>query len=245
RFRINEEVVLACKLLNGHLYKDKEIGREQMVSCMGTVESNWFDSVSTTKCRSDVIRSYIKTFRTHIPVLLETIVNLPDAEGNNALHYAVTYRNWKVVNVLLNTGCVDVNLVNKAGYSSVMLAAVTGCQKDQYRNVARRLFQMGDVNKRYDETGQTPLMLAVSRGRLDMVDLLLETDADVNAQDNEGSTAIMCASEHGHTNIARRLLAQPHCDSSIEDNEGSSAMSIAMERNFKDIAVLIYAHSNF
>ncbi|EDO36064.1 predicted protein [Nematostella vectensis] len=83
------------------------------VSCMGTVESNWFDSVSTTKCRSDVIRSYIKTFRTHIPVLLETIVNLSDAEGNNALHYAVTYRNWKVVNVLLNTGCVDVNLVNK------------------------------------------------------------------------------------------------------------------------------------
>ncbi|XP_032232032.2 KN motif and ankyrin repeat domain-containing protein 1 isoform X2 [Nematostella vectensis] len=211
RIRINEEVVLACKLLNGHLYKDKEIGREQMVSCMGTVESNWFDSVSTTKCRSDVIRSYIKTFRTHIPVLLETIVNLSDAEGNNALHYAVTYRNWKVVNVLLNTGCVDVNLVNKAGYSSVMLAAVTGCQKDQYRNVARRLFQMGDVNKRYGETGQTPLMLAVSRGRLDMVDLLLETDADVNAQ----------------------------------DNEGSSAMSIAMERNFKDIAVLIYAHSNF
>lgn len=30
-FRITDEVVVACKLLNGHLYKAKEIGREQMV----------------------------------------------------------------------------------------------------------------------------------------------------------------------------------------------------------------------
>lgn len=29
--RIKDEVVVACKLLNGHLYKRKEIGREQMV----------------------------------------------------------------------------------------------------------------------------------------------------------------------------------------------------------------------
>lgn len=29
--RIKDEVVVACKLLNGHLYKGKEIGREQMV----------------------------------------------------------------------------------------------------------------------------------------------------------------------------------------------------------------------
>ena len=31
-YRITDEVVVACKLLNGHLYKGKEIGREQMVS---------------------------------------------------------------------------------------------------------------------------------------------------------------------------------------------------------------------
>lgn len=30
--RIKDEVVVACKLLNGHLYKGKEIGREQMVN---------------------------------------------------------------------------------------------------------------------------------------------------------------------------------------------------------------------
>jgi len=30
-YRITDEVIVACKLLNGHLYKGKEIGREQMV----------------------------------------------------------------------------------------------------------------------------------------------------------------------------------------------------------------------
>ena len=34
----------------------------------------------------------------------------------------------------------------------------------------------------------------------------------------DGSTALMCACEHGHLNIAKRLLLEPHCDASIEDN---------------------------
>ena len=28
----------------------------------------------------------------------------------------------------------------------------------------------------------------------------------------------MCACEHGHLNIAKRLLLEPECDPSIEDN---------------------------
>ena len=34
------------------------------------------------------------------------------------------------------------------------------------------------------QTGQTPLMLAAGRGRLDMVHLLLEAGADINALDD-------------------------------------------------------------
>lgn len=61
-------------------------------------------------------------------------------------------------------------------------------------------------------------MLAVSHGRIDMVKGLLACGADVNIQDDEGSTALMCASEHGHVEIVKLLLAQPGCNGHLEDN---------------------------
>lgn len=61
-------------------------------------------------------------------------------------------------------------------------------------------------------------MLAVSHGRMDMVKVLLGSGSEVNIQDDEGSTALMCASEHGHTDIVCLLLAQPGCDATLSDN---------------------------
>lgn len=66
-------------------------------------------------------------------------------------------------------------------------------------------------------------MLAVSHGRIDMVKGLLACGADVNTQDDEGSTALMCASEHGHVEIVKLLLAQPGCNGHLEDNVSAGA----------------------
>lgn len=61
-------------------------------------------------------------------------------------------------------------------------------------------------------------MLAVSHGRLDVVRALLQCGADVNVQDHDGSTALMCACEHGHVDIVSLLLAVPTCDTALTDN---------------------------
>lgn len=65
-------------------------------------------------------------------------------------------------------------------------------------------------------------MLAVSHGRVAMAKLLLSCGADVNVQDREGSTALMCASEHGHIHITRLLLETGLCDTSFKDKVRSS-----------------------
>lgn len=65
-------------------------------------------------------------------------------------------------------------------------------------------------------------MLAVSHGRQEMVRALLDCGADVNIQDDEGSTALMCASEHGRAEIVSLLLEQPGCDISVVDNVSTS-----------------------
>lgn len=60
-------------------------------------------------------------------------------------------------------------------------------------------------------------MLAVSHGNIDMVQMLLDAGADINIQDEDGSTALMCAAEHGRIDIVKLLLAQSECDSCIQD----------------------------
>uniref|UniRef100_A0A671V8I9 KN motif and ankyrin repeat domains 1b n=1 Tax=Sparus aurata TaxID=8175 RepID=A0A671V8I9_SPAAU len=123
----------------------------------------------------------------------------------------------------------NVNQQNKAGYTPIMLAALAAVERPEDMKVVEKLFTKGDVNAKASQAGQTALMLAVSHGRMDMVQALLAQGAEVNLQDDEGSTALMCASEHGHAEIVRLLLAQPDCDATLSDSDESTALSIALE----------------
>lgn len=85
-------------------------------------------------------------------------------------------------------------------------------------------------------------MLAVSHGRTDMTRLLLDAGAAVNIQDEDGSSALMCAAEHGHADIVKLLLANSDCDTSIVDVDGNTALTIAVHAGNRDIGMLLYAH---
>lgn len=61
-------------------------------------------------------------------------------------------------------------------------------------------------------------MLAVSHGKKEVVKILLDVGAEINLQDKDGSTALMCAAEHGHLDIAKILLSHSECDPAIVDN---------------------------
>lgn len=60
-------------------------------------------------------------------------------------------------------------------------------------------------------------MLAVSHGKADTAQMLIDAGAGLNVQDEDGSTALMCAAEHGHRDIVKMLLANQDCDASICD----------------------------
>uniref|UniRef100_A0AAV2KRV3 KN motif and ankyrin repeat domain-containing protein 4 n=1 Tax=Knipowitschia caucasica TaxID=637954 RepID=A0AAV2KRV3_KNICA len=216
---------------------DKEMRQVLMV-----LYQEWFRVSSQKDSSVDTVRLYLRQVGMTTPTLLPYVVNLTDGNGNMALHYSVSHSNFSVVKLLLDTGLCETDNVNKAGYTPVMLAALTAAESPDDLEVAEQLLKMGDVNARSRQAGQTALMLAVSHGRVAMVKLLLSCGADVNGQDREGSTALMCACEHGHTHITRLLLESGQCDMSLADKNGQTAMSVAEGASHKDIIDILKSY---
>ncbi|XP_012264632.2 uncharacterized protein LOC105690991 isoform X1 [Athalia rosae] len=241
----SREMRAAMKVLNDNLKKSPSRNiSHQIKNATTIIQQEWFKVSSTATANPLDVEDYLDCFEETSAALLEYIVNMNDASGNTAMHYAVSHGNFDVVSILLDSKVCDIDTANVAGYTAVMLAALAEVRNSTHSSVANRLFQMADVNVRAKQHGQTALMLAVSHGRNDMAKLLLDAGAAVNIQDEDGSTALMCAAEHGHTDIVRLLLAHPDCDSSILDVDGSSALKIALEAGNRDIGVLLYAHEH-
>uniref|UniRef100_A0A3Q2QY49 KN motif and ankyrin repeat domains 1b n=1 Tax=Fundulus heteroclitus TaxID=8078 RepID=A0A3Q2QY49_FUNHE len=244
RCNLSERMFSACQALKMHLSEDPALSTSEL-DCLCTLQQEWF-SVSSHKLASpETVGEYLSAFRMISPSVLQHVVNMADGNGNTALHYSVSHSNFGVVKKLLDAEMCDVNRQNTAGYTPIMLAVLAAVESPEDMRVVEQLFTKGDVNDKAIQAGQTALMLAVSHGRMDMVQALLAHGAQVNVQDDEGSTALMCASEHGHADIVKLLLAQPDCDATLTDSDDSSALSVALEAGHNDIAVLLYAHANF
>ncbi|XP_055369430.1 KN motif and ankyrin repeat domain-containing protein 1-like isoform X2 [Betta splendens] len=245
RFRLNEKILSACRVLKMHLNDDTALSSSELHDCLETLKREWFTVSSHKSAAPDTLAEYLSAFRVISCSVLQHIANMADSNGNTALHYSVSHSNFGIVNKLLDSDVCDVNQQNKAGYTPIMLAALAAAESPEDMRVVERLFTKGDVDAKASQAGQTALMLAVSHGRMDMVRALLAQGAEVNLQDDEGSTALMCASEHGHADIVRLLLSRPECDAALTDSDDSTALSIALEAGHHDIAVLLYAHANF
>ena len=86
---------------------------------------------------------------------------------------------------------------------------VDAASSQDWQQVRRLVSQGGDVNGT-DERGHTTLMWAATYGRTDIIQLLLVHRADVNAQANNGVTALACAGERPHVQaILRKASAKP------------------------------------
>ncbi|XP_008582157.1 PREDICTED: KN motif and ankyrin repeat domain-containing protein 3 [Galeopterus variegatus] len=230
----------ACAALHRQLSRPRGVARDSGAARL--VAQEWFRVSSQRRSQAELVAGMLGGLTRLGPELLAHVVNLADGNGNTALHYSVSHGNLAIASLLLDTGVCEVNRQNRAGYSALMLAALTSMGREEDSAVIQRLFHMGDVNAKASQTGQTALMLAISHGRQDMVAALLACGANVNAQDADGATALMCASEYGRLDTVRLLLAQPCCDPAILDNEGTSALAIALEAEQDEVAALLHAH---
>lgn len=71
---------------------------------LGPISLEWFQVSSHKSSRPEVVAVYLEALGDIQPQLLETVVNLPDRNGNTALHYSVSHSNFPVAKLLLDTG---------------------------------------------------------------------------------------------------------------------------------------------
>ncbi|NWR44772.1 KANK4 protein, partial [Regulus satrapa] len=217
RCKPSEDFLAACQLLSEHLPEIRSTSNKHLQHVLGSISQEWFQVSSHKSSSPEVVAAYLEALGATQPQLLETVVNLPDRNGNTALHYSVSHSNFPVAKLLLDTGMCCLDLQNRAGYTAVMLTPLAAPETRQDMEVVMRLLKEGDVNLRAAQGGQTALMLGVSHERDDMVRALLSCQADVNLQDEEGTTALMVACRQGNADIVRLLLAQPGCQVTLTD----------------------------
>lgn len=239
---VQAEFITACQFLKDHM-NNMDNPNDDMRKALVILFQSWFGAGAEETSKASSVAALVREVKRNAPSLMAFLINLADDNGNTVLHYSVSHCNYSVVSVLLDSGVADVNLQNNAGYTSMMLASLTAPDGPSGMEVVRRLMELGNANIQSSQTGQTALHLAVRHGRVVMVRLLLSCGADANLQDKEGTTALMFASERGHTHIARLLLERSQCDLSLADKLGRTALSIATQGSHSDTAALLKAHA--
>jgi uncharacterized protein len=158
--------------------------------------------------------------------------NVRDPNGQTGLFLAVRAGALKAAQVLLDWSPIDAEARNVADESPLMLAALNG-----QAALAQLLIGRGaDVNK----PGWAPLHYASTHGHLDVMHMLLENHAYIDAASPNGSTPLMMAALYG-TPAAVKLLLEAGADPTLQNVLGLTAIDFAHNGSRFDSAEIVAA----
>ncbi|MBA4344573.1 MAG: hypothetical protein C0423_20735 [Methylibium sp.] len=144
--------------------------------------------------------------------------NARNAKRQSALHVALSQESERALKSLLEHPGLDVNAINQAGETPLMLAALKGRVDWAESLVARGAL----VN----EPGWNALHYAASGPSPDLVSWLLGKGAEIDALSPNGTTALMMAAGYGPLSSVERLL-KAGADPTRRNQQGLSAADFA------------------
>mmetsp|Transcript_33661 Transcript_33661/g.66197 ORF Transcript_33661/g.66197 Transcript_33661/m.66197 type:complete len:1170 (+) Transcript_33661:123-3632(+) len=143
-------------------------------------------------------------------------LNSSDIRGKTALMYAAAFGHTSVVQYLLSRSKeVDVNLVDDT-------------KKSALHHACKRVKQ-----RRLEECDE---------GQAEIVDMLLEAQAQLEARDHNGCTAIMFATANSVTEVVVERLLAANAQVDVADFEGNTPLDYALHMSNSGIAKLLRAH---
>lgn len=147
--------------------------------------------------------------------------------GDSALILALRENSMKVFDVLLNASNIDIELKAHNGDNALMIAAYKGNKPA----VEALLAKGAQVNR----PGWTPLHYAAAGGHNEIVQLLLENSAYIDAESPNKTTPIMMAAGGGHIYTVKLLLDEG-ADATLKNAVGMTAIDFAKRVGRQDIA---------
>jgi ankyrin repeat protein len=159
--------------------------------------------------------------------------NTPGPQRACGLYLALQEPAPKVVDVLLAAPQTNIECRTGQDESPLMMAALKG--QTEY---VRKLIQRGaDVNK----PGWAPLHYAATGGHLEIMELLLEHHAFIDAESPNGTTPLMMAASYG-TPQAVKLLLDAGADTAMKNRQGMSAIDFAQRYSRKEAAEVLASY---
>jgi ankyrin repeat protein len=159
--------------------------------------------------------------------------NTIDPQGLHGLYLALREPSLKVAELLIEWPKTNIEYRSPADESPLMMAALHG-----HTALARRLIAKGaDVNK----PGWAPLHYAATHGHLDIMKMLLDHHAFIDAESPNGTTPLMMAAHYG-TPAAVKLLLEAGADTAMKNQLGLNAVDFANRAGRPDSAKLIADH---
>ena len=147
--------------------------------------------------------------------------NTKDSRGRPGLVSALHQDSLKVFDVLLKAPKIDLNAASAQNETALMMTCIKG-----HLDLTKDLIKRGaDVNRE----GWTPLHYAVSADTpksLDIVKLLLEEHAYIDAASPNGSTPLMLAAQYSSEDTVN-LLLQEGADVTLRNQRGLTAVDFA------------------
>jgi len=158
--------------------------------------------------------------------------NTPGPNGEVGLMLAMKEPALKVAELLISNPDTRVEVRNTNDESPLMMAALKG-----YSDLCIQMIRRNaDVNK----PGWAPLHYAATGGQLEVIRVLLDSHAYIDAESPNGSTPLMMAAMYG-TSSAVKLLLESGADPAIKNSLGLTAIDFAMRAQKKDSIDIIAA----
>jgi uncharacterized protein len=158
--------------------------------------------------------------------------NTRDPKNLHGLFLAAREPSPKVAQILIRAPKIDMNPITEAGETPLMMAVFKG-----QTELAIAMIEKGaDVNK----PGWTPLHYAATAGSVQLVKILLENYAYIDAESPNKTTPLMMAAQYGTTG-AVKLLLEEGADVSLKNDLGLSAIDFAQNAKRQDAVNVIAA----